>query len=124
MNRLTALLIAAGIGLAAGAGAACKLTADHYIATAAKEQKDAAEAYQAKTAELNQVSAELEQARNDRKIVYRTITKQVEKIVDRDVYRNTCLDDDGVHAINAALAGRAGTGEPTAAVPAAGAAGR
>jgi hypothetical protein len=122
MNRLSALLIAAGIGLAAGAGAACKLTADHYIAAAATQKEADAKAYQARTAEFNQVSAELEQARNDRKIVYRTITKQVEKVVDRDMYRQSCFDDDGLSIANAALAGATRAGQPADAMPAAGAA--
>jgi hypothetical protein len=123
MNRLTCLLIAAGIGFSAGAGSAYKLTADHYSAAAAKEQQDAAEAYQAKAEELNQVSADLERARHDRKVVYRTITQQVERIVTRDVYRNQCVDSDGVSIINAALAGKpVNPAQLDAAMPAAGAA--
>lgn len=122
VNRLTALLIAAGIGLAAGAGAACKLTADHYQAAAAREQQEAAEAYQARTVELNDIAAQLEQARHERKTVYRTITRDVEKVVTRDVYRNVCLDSDGVRLVNDALAGRASAGQSADAVSAAGAA--
>lgn len=121
VNRLTALLIAAAIGLAVGAGAACKLTADHYEAAAARAQQDAADAYQARTVELNHIAAQLEQARHERKTVYRTITRDVEKVVTRDVYRNVCLDADGMRIVNDALAGRAGAGDVAATVPAAGA---
>lgn len=124
MNTLTSLVVAAVAGAAIGAGGAGKVVANHYRAEAAAQKEADAAAYQAKAIELNQVSAELEQARNDRKIVYRTITKQVEKIVDRDVYRNTCVDDDGLRAINAALAGHTSAGEPAPAVSAAAAAGR
>lgn len=118
------LAIALAIGIAIGSGSAWKLTADHYDAKAAKQQKADAAAYQARTVELNQVSADLEKARNDRKTVYRTITQQVDKVVTRDVYRNVCLDDDGVRSINSALAGTADTSEPTPAMPATPAAGR
>lgn len=34
------------------------------------------------------------------------ITKYVDKIITRDVYRNECIDDDGVRAINAAITGK------------------
>lgn len=34
------------------------------------------------------------------------ITKYVDKIITRDVYRNECIDDDGLHAINAAITGK------------------
>jgi len=122
VNRLTALLIAAGIGLAAGASAACKLTADHYEAAAARAQQEAAAAYQARTEELNAVAAQLEQSRHERKIVYRAIARDVEKVVTRDVYRNVCLDADGVRIVNDALAGRPGASDTAAALPAAGAA--
>ena len=122
MNRLAALLIAGGIGLAAGAGAAHRITADHYEAAAARAQQAAAEAYQARTVELNDIAAQLEQSRHERKTVYRTITREVEKVVTRDVYRNVCLDVDGVRIVNEALAGRAGTGNAIAAMPTTGAA--
>lgn len=122
MSRLTALLIAAGIGLAAGAGAAYKITADHYQAAAARSQQEAAEAYQARTVELNQVSAELERARHDRKVVYRTIEKRVESYINDPLYQRDCIDERGLRDINAALAGRASAGQPADAVPTAGAA--
>ena len=33
----------------------------------------------------------------------RTIRTTVEKIVERDVYRNVCFDDDGLRALSAAI---------------------
>jgi methylthioribose-1-phosphate isomerase len=123
MNGLSLAAIAAAVAFALGAGSGYKLTADHYAAKEAKAQQEAAEAYQAKTEELNAVSAELEKARHERKTVYRTITQQVERIVTRDVYRNQCVDSDGVSIINAALAGKpVDPGQLDAAVSAAGAA--
>jgi hypothetical protein len=116
--------ICAAIAFTVGAGTSYKLTADHYTAAEAKQQQAAAEAYQARTVELNAIAVQLEQSRHDRKTVYRTITRDVEKIVTRDVYRNTCLDDDGVLLVNSALAGRAYPGQPDAALPADAAAGR
>lgn len=37
--------------------------------------------------------------------VFRTITEQVDRIVDRPVYLNACLDPDGLQLANAALGG-------------------
>lgn len=39
------------------------------------------------------------------KVVYRTITKSVDRYIDRPVYRNVCFDDDGLRDANAALVG-------------------
>lgn len=39
------------------------------------------------------------------KVVYRTITKQVDKYIDRTVYRNLCFDADGLRDANLALSG-------------------
>ncbi len=44
---------------------------------------------------------------------WRTATK----IIERPVYRNVCIDDDGVRIINDAIAGRLPAGEPLSAVP-------
>lgn len=121
MNGAYFTAIATAVAFALGAGSGYKLTADHFVAKQARAEKAAAAAYQARTEELNAVSAELEKARHDRKIVYKTITQQVDRIVTRDVYRNVCLDDDGLSAVNAALAGKpANPGAADAAVPAAG----
>lgn len=122
MNGLTLGAMAAAITFALGAGTGYKLTADHYQAVAAREQQEAAEAYQARTVELNQLSAELERARHDRKVVYRTITRNVETYINDPLYQRDCVDERGLRDINAALAGRASAGQPADAVPAAGAA--
>lgn len=51
-------------------------------------------------------STDLEKYRVKTEIVYRTITKQVDKIIDRPIYRDRCFDDDGLRLANAALAGK------------------
>lgn len=78
-------------------------------AAAAKAQKLAADAYAAQTERLNQVVQQLEDSKNAKQIIYRTITQQVDRVVERPVYRNVCLDDDGLRLINAAAAGKAPT---------------
>lgn len=45
-------------------------------------------------------AAGLEQDKAKIEIRYRTITKTVTEFIDRPVYKNICLDQDGVDAIN------------------------
>lgn len=58
-----------------------------------------------------EASRELEHARSKTEIKYRTITKEVEKLVDRPVYSNVCFDADGLRLANEALRPTV-TGEP------------
>jgi hypothetical protein len=82
----------------------------------------------AKVVALNQrndeLSAKLIAAQAARKTTYATITRNVDRIVDRPVYRDhACLDADGLRLVNAALAGTApDPGGAASAVPAASAA--
>jgi hypothetical protein len=48
----------------------------------------------------------LEKSKNEKQIVYRTITKKVEKLIERPIYSTDCIDADGVQLINSALAGK------------------
>ena len=48
----------------------------------------------------------LEAERAKRKVVYRTITQTVDRIVDRPVYSNQCLDSDGLRCLSAAINGQ------------------
>lgn len=69
---------------------------------------------EAEAKKASEASTSLEKDRAKAKIIYRTIREQVDKIVDREVYRNVCFDADGVLRANAALVGGAGStpGQP------------
>lgn len=104
------LVIGAYVKGRADANAVCATTVAAIYAEA-EAQKDA-EAEKAR-----QTSARLEKQNASARIIYRDIVHEVEKIVDRPVYRNVCLDDDGVRLANAALAGQAAApAEPDSAV--------
>ncbi len=52
------------------------------------------------------------------RVVYQTITETVDRIVERPVYRNVCLDADGLRELNAAVAGsRPAASQSAPAVP-------
>lgn len=81
-------------------------------------------AYEHKAGELDALAAQYEVMKNERQQKIEIIRQTTERIVERPVYRGECLDDDGLRVANAAIAGRADSGESAATVPAAGAAGR
>lgn len=54
---------------------------------------------------INQVSADYEKARSEQRVQVETVTREVQKIVDRPVYQQHCFDDDGVSAINSLITG-------------------
>ena len=53
---------------------------------------------------INQVSADYEKAKSEQRVQVETITREVQKIIDRPVYQQYCFDDDGVSAINSLVA--------------------
>ena len=57
-------------------------------------------------AKIETAAVKLEEKKEKTRVIYRTITKEVDKVV--LAYRDKpCLDDDGVRAANAALTGQA-----------------
>jgi len=58
------------------------------------------EAEKAAQVQANEESEEYEKTKQAERIRTETIIKEVEKIVERPVYRNVCLDADGLSAIN------------------------
>lgn len=56
-------------------------------------------------ATANEAAIRLEGSREKERIVYRTITQQVDKLVDRPIYHNVCLDDDGLRLARCAIRG-------------------
>ena len=68
-------------------------------AEANREQREKEAAQAGKAAE------KLEAKREKAKVIYRTITKEVDRVVERPVYRNVCLDADGLRLARCAIAG-------------------
>lgn len=51
-------------------------------------------------AKANQVSAAYEQVKAEQSTKVETITREVQKIVERPIYKSSCVDDAGVQQIN------------------------
>ena len=52
---------------------------------------------------INQVSADYEKAKSEQRVRVETVTREVQKIIDRPIYQQHCFDDDGVSAINSLI---------------------
>lgn len=50
--------------------------------------------------QINKVSAAYEQTKAEQSTKVEYIEREVQKIVERPVYKSSCIDDDGMHQIN------------------------
>lgn len=78
---------------------ACEAKVQKEVTKAIKPYKEAEEAAKDKA---QKASEDYEQTKETERVKTETITHTVQKIVDRPIYINTCLDDDGVRLINEA----------------------
>ncbi len=67
------------------------------VAAAIKPYEDAAKTH---TQELEKASEQYEKLKSEQRVKTETVTREVQKIVERPVYLNQCFDDDGLSAIN------------------------
>lgn len=58
------------------------------------------EALAEKQNQINKVSADYEQVKAKQSTKVEYIEREVQKIVERPVYKSSCIDDDGMHQIN------------------------
>ncbi|WP_171478491.1 hypothetical protein [Acinetobacter sp. WCHAc060033] len=68
-----------------------------------KLKDDQQQALIKKQNEVNQVSADYEQLKSEQRVKVETVTREVQKIVERPVYNNVCIDDDGMRIINSLI---------------------
>lgn len=52
---------------------------------------------------INKVSADYEQLKSEQRVKVETVTREVQKIIERPVYNNVCIDDDGLRNINSLI---------------------
>lgn len=71
----------------------------------AKWDKASRDQRAAEEKKITTAATKLEVANAEARVVTRTVTVQVDKIVERPIYRNVCLDADGLCVANAAIRG-------------------
>ena len=81
-----------------------RVAGEQCIAKIQEIEKKKLKALAEKQNEMNQVSADYEKAKSEQRIKVETVTREVQKIIDRPVYQQFCFDDDGVSAINSLVA--------------------
>ncbi|NLN58281.1 MAG: hypothetical protein GX151_10230 [Gammaproteobacteria bacterium] len=54
--------------------------------------------------QINQVSADYETLKSEQRVQVETVTREVQKIIERPVYSNDCFDDDGLQQLNSLIA--------------------
>jgi len=64
---------------------------------------------------INEVSANYEAEKSKQRVKVETVTREVQKIIDRPVYLNRCIDADGLRQINS-LINTSSASEPDAAM--------
>lgn len=89
-----------------GGSVGWKVTSDHYEAKAAKDDRVALADFETAVLGMNVLSKALEDSKGEIKVVYRTIERKIPQIIDRPVYRDECLDDDGLRIVAEAFAGK------------------
>ena len=52
---------------------------------------------------INKVSADYEQLKSEQRVITETKIREVQKIIERPVYNNVCIDDDGLLIINSLI---------------------
>ena len=77
-----------------------------YQAKAVKAVKDYQEALAKQQSTINQLSSDYESEKAKYKVKVETVTREVQKIVERPVYHNVCSDDDGLQSINSLIKSR------------------
>ncbi|WP_436463000.1 hypothetical protein [Acinetobacter seifertii] len=65
-----------------------------------KIEKKNLEALAEKQNQINKVSAAYEQTKAEQSTKVETITREVQKIVERPIYKSSCVDDAGVQQLN------------------------
>ena len=82
------------------ANLACKAKIENEVAKAVKPYKEAEEAAKDKA---QKASEDYEQTKETERVKTETITRTVQKIVERPIYKSICFDDSGVSAINSLI---------------------
>ena len=103
---------------AAGGGAGIKWHAGINAQRELAEHEATAKATQKKLERIDQAAAGHEADKVQIRTQIKTIVQEVERVVEKPVYRDTvCFDDDGLRLIRAALGPTAAASEPAPAVP-------
>ena len=96
-----------------------RFTEDYYEGKIASEARQFDKIKKENDERIFKLAADLEVAKNTKRVEYEKTVKYITKIVERPVYLRECIDDDGLRTINETIAGGPlPPSEPSATVPA------
>lgn len=115
---MNAALLSAAVAAALAFGSAWKIQDWRHDAAELTRKEDAAELVRLAARKSDVAAVSHEEFKERERVVYQTITETVDRIVERPVYRNVCLDTSGLRALADTIHGRADDpGQPAPAVP-------
>ena len=100
---LLAFLLLVCLGLLNSKTGQLKEAKSQCTAKVQKLKDDQQKALVEKQNKMNKVSADYEQLKSEQRVKVETVTREVQKIVDRPVYQSVCIDDDGLRIINSLI---------------------
>jgi len=92
--------ITALIAALLSAGAVWRVQDWRYAEKELERQQFEAESRKMRERAVSLASENHEKAKERERVEYRVVTETIERIVDRPVYSNICMDEDGIMAIN------------------------
>lgn len=110
-------LIAAAIAGALGFGAAWQAQSWRFDAAEKARIEAELEVASMRAVQSDTASASHEKDKAEVQIQFRTIIKEVDRVVEKAVYRNVCLDSDGLRILTDAIGNPAAPSEPAPVVP-------
>lgn len=100
------------VALALGFGSGWKTQGWRWDASEKQRIEQEAKERQKQLDRANKSSGAFEAKRTANEVKYRTVTITLKEIVDRPVYRNICLDDDGLRIFNDQISASTHTSKP------------
>jgi hypothetical protein len=113
---IRAALAALAVGLLLGFGAGWKVQAWRWAAADAQALEDARELRAQRERAADHAAEQHEQAKAQLDAQIQVITREVEHVVERPVYRNVCVDADGLRQLAQAIGAADPAGQPAPAV--------
>lgn len=82
-----------------------------------QQREDEAKAYARRLDRQDGAAQGHERDKERMRVQFVTITEEVERVVEKPIYRDVCLDDDGLRILRRAIDGSEAASEPAPALP-------
>ena len=115
---LLAQIVLAGVIWAVGVGVGIKWQHGIQAVKVAESVRRAAAQFDARRLDINKAAEKHEIFKTVTETRWREVQREVERVVEKPVYRNVCLDDDGLRILSDGIKARYPGSEPKSTVPA------